>query len=285
MKQRAKFPGFRGFTLLEIFVAIVIVTILAALLVPMAKKMFDASAMTACASNLRTLGQALHVYIADNDGRFPPSRERQVANPNDPEATAGGDHWIFSPYYDGVGNPGDGYRPVPFFSGPKPTKAYLEQQGRTYKDAGIFWCPADKDRSLRPLEWASMSYGVNGSNIGGESGYPTDPHGGSKPSPKYGEYVPSHGRLAAVKNPGEIIFAMDYVAPKAGSRQDVIRVGNWPFRSGSQASGPSTPDETHVAFERHHGKANALFLDGSVRTLTFEDIAGTGNKFLDPALQ
>lgn len=277
MMPRSSHHKSSGLTLVELIAVMVIVLIFIALLAPVGKRVLDAANASKCAANLKTLGQALHAYIAENNGHFPPSRERGAPKPDG--TTVPQDYFIYSHYYGGAGNPRDNYQPITFFNGVKPSKYNLERNGRTKKDAGIFLCPSDKKRELG---WSSMSYGMNGMNIGNGLAYPTDPFGNPHVPPA--RYEPSHGILAAVKSPGKIIYAMDHEAPATGSKQDELRHTSWPFKAGAQPSGPGAT-ETHVAFERHNGRANALFLDGSVRTLTFEDLAETQYLYLDPAKQ
>lgn len=61
----------RGFTLIELLVVIAIVAILAALLFPVFANARERARITACASNLKQLGAALHLYLSDWDGTYP----------------------------------------------------------------------------------------------------------------------------------------------------------------------------------------------------------------------
>lgn len=267
----------RGFTLLELLVAVAIVAILAALLLPTVNSMVSASKAAACVSNLRTLGAALQTYIAENDGRFPPSRDRKGNDGNG--KPAGQNHWIFSHYYGRMASPStEGLAPITYFSGPEPSALNVKR----YQDAGIFWCPADNDPEKRPVNYAANSYTDNAYYIGGETAFSTDAVTGT-PKPN-NDYIPSHSRLSAVPRPGQILYAIDHINPSHIMRQSPITHQSWPLMA-KTASKERPPNTTGVAFERHGGKANALFLDGSVRTLTFEDLAGTGARYLDPAKQ
>lgn len=272
----------QGFTLIELLVAVAVIALLAMLIFPVAHGVMQSSRAAVCVSNLRTLGSALHAYIAENNGRFPPSRARVGAD-------AGGNpvaqhHWIYSHYYGrSPASSAEGLRPIRYFSGPEPSEVEMGKPGKHYKDAGIFWCPADNNSELRPLKFAASSYGSNDYNIGDETAFSTDAlTGASKRDPS--NYTPSHSRLIAVRHPSQIIFAIDHVNPTHVMRQTPLAATtDWPFPSNSPKGPPAnTP---HVAFERHNGKANALFLDGSVRALTYEDLVGTKLKYLDPALQ
>jgi prepilin-type N-terminal cleavage/methylation domain-containing protein/prepilin-type processing-associated H-X9-DG protein len=64
----------RGFTLVELLVAIAIIGVLSALLAPALAKALESADQAGCASNLRQLAAALQLYLKDNDGWFFPLR-------------------------------------------------------------------------------------------------------------------------------------------------------------------------------------------------------------------
>lgn len=68
--RRRKAAGWprRAFTLVELLVAIAIIAILAALLLPVFSRTKAQGRQTACLSNLRQFGFALQTYASDNDG-------------------------------------------------------------------------------------------------------------------------------------------------------------------------------------------------------------------------
>ena len=61
----------RGFTLLELLVAILVVLVLAALLFPALNGFTEAGDRAACAGNLRQIGAAFNLLLTENGGAYP----------------------------------------------------------------------------------------------------------------------------------------------------------------------------------------------------------------------
>lgn len=70
-KVRPILRGAHGFTLVELLVVIAIIGILAALLLPVLGRMRESGYRAVCASNLRQIGGAFHLYLVDNKNNFP----------------------------------------------------------------------------------------------------------------------------------------------------------------------------------------------------------------------
>lgn len=84
-----------AFTLVELIVAIATIAILVALLLPTVSGMMESSRRTACSNNLRQIGAAIIVYVAEHDGSLP-----MYAPTLDSEMS---EHWMgkLVPYLDG----------------------------------------------------------------------------------------------------------------------------------------------------------------------------------------
>ncbi|MBL8823635.1 MAG: DUF1559 domain-containing protein [Planctomycetia bacterium] len=61
----------KGFTLIELLVVVAIILLLLALLLPAVQRIREAANRITCANNLRTIGQAMALYIASNGQTFP----------------------------------------------------------------------------------------------------------------------------------------------------------------------------------------------------------------------
>jgi len=65
--------GRGGFTLSELLMVFVIVTIIMVLMMPFIRRSMERTENILCANNLRDMGLALYIYAKEHNGNFPPA--------------------------------------------------------------------------------------------------------------------------------------------------------------------------------------------------------------------
>jgi prepilin-type N-terminal cleavage/methylation domain-containing protein/prepilin-type processing-associated H-X9-DG protein len=92
----------RAFTLIELLIVLAVVALLAALLFGGMKRVTLGSQRAACASNMRQVGAAIHLYAAENNGQLPYCFGGSVAPREVNGLPTSGNHnkvaWDLSPY-------------------------------------------------------------------------------------------------------------------------------------------------------------------------------------------
>ncbi len=116
-----------GFTLIELLVVIAIIAILASILFPVFAQAREKARQSACISNLKQIGLAVHMYATDYDELLPLANEYPAAPP-----------------------PADGYH-----QGPPGIFEVLEPYTKNHQ---IFRCRSDKDK-MWEQQGTSYDYG------------------------------------------------------------------------------------------------------------------------------
>ncbi|MHB9035875.1 MAG: type II secretion system protein [Armatimonadota bacterium] len=139
-----------GFTLIELLVVIAIIAILAAILFPVFSSAKKRAQQASCLSNLRQIGQAMGLYVDNAEGCWPSMR---VFSPNLP-----------SYKYNMISNFGLVESNLTAYAGVANT--FLSKYS---KNAGVFWCPADKAKPGTAstsymyryvIGWSTFRYGT-----------------------------------------------------------------------------------------------------------------------------
>jgi prepilin-type N-terminal cleavage/methylation domain-containing protein len=76
-----------AFTLIELLVVVAIISILAAMLLPVLRQAKESARRTKCASNLKQIGVCLYLYSEDNNGWFPSVGNQTVPSKDIPFVT------------------------------------------------------------------------------------------------------------------------------------------------------------------------------------------------------
>jgi len=116
-----------SFTLLEILVSMALIAVLTALLIPSLNRTKELANRTKCMSNMRQIGEAMHTYAADREGRF----------------------------YSGTNMGGGGFSPGFPGSGPH----FFEAFSNYLKSTMVLYCPSAMKKSLNNAV-SSYSNGV-----------------------------------------------------------------------------------------------------------------------------
>lgn len=155
-----------GFTLIELLVVIAIIAILAAILLPVLEAAKKRAQVTICLNNMRELGQAVHMYAADNND------EMVYPNWGNINKWSG---WLYQA--DGSGslqniNSGLGtYRGTPICPAIQPANpnvqlVYSRGALRAYitSQTGVYWCPAENCSSPASLWYQNVFLASAGGN-------------------------------------------------------------------------------------------------------------------------
>lgn len=281
-------PDAGGFTLIELLVVIAIIGILAALLLPTLAAARNRAWRVQCASQLRQLGVAIQLFVADRDDMFPPAG---YGTPNNTGQLAW-DTWIHR-YLGGTASDAE------LITGLTPT-AYCPKVEK---------CPADRIPTLEndPQWWwvkwgMRRTYSMNGVGPRWATDYQVPTLGQRYPLPDLfapgrhgvGIYWQDNGlpgtglpdwdargyKTTVVKDPTGTILLVEQpnIQNVVGNIWPCISIGPWgPGDLYQIDPGPSAKNFGNHQYGLHSRRFNYLFHDNHVEPLRVEQTVGSGS--------
>jgi prepilin-type processing-associated H-X9-DG protein/prepilin-type N-terminal cleavage/methylation domain-containing protein len=268
----------RGFTLVELLVVIAIIAALVAMVVPAIMRARESGRSTTCMSNLRQLCLGLTQY-RDTNGHYPPARAENLDITNRFGVVNPRWHWIIG---QALGRPVQNLDAIQASGGTDTSYTYVPLDNEIFLDPSLNFVTSSPFSSPGNASIRSGAYGYNFQYLGNSRNLVDGD--GTTPTLNYpvsrvidesrticfgdsrGGNVPHGGHSTCLDPP--------HMRPRTSGVVD--------SPSPSRAAGfdPYGPDETGTdiviyfspAEARHNGRANVVFLDGHVESLTLEDL-------------
>ncbi|MBS1705264.1 MAG: DUF1559 domain-containing protein [Armatimonadetes bacterium] len=181
----------RAFTLIELLVVIAIIAILAAILFPVFAQAKEAAKKTACLSNTKQIGLALHMYVDDSDDTMP------MANYPAPPVYQG-PPWTQFQFHNGAG---------------KSELAWADLILPYSKNVQIFSCPDD----------GGVAHTTSNQNIPGERlSYALNYYFYRQPG-GISRFAVTGGTTSEITTPASKIFIAETGVDSTGVRREIVR--------------------------------------------------------------
>lgn len=264
-------PVRSGFTLIELLVVIAILGALIALLFPSLQRARDAAKQNVCLSSLKSIGNAMVLYIGENEDTLPPGRLKRGNPTNDqPYVNEYGRfeprwHWFLTPT---LGEPID---TVPFRMIIEAEGGFGDRTERSVRNGDkmtltneTFFCP-----SLQSDNWEkdirSGAYGYNYQYLGN-----------ARRDTNENRFDNFSVRFFRIKAPSSTIAVADSRGggPRHGVHSYTLDPPRLAVEKNAQRFGPDDNDTQNSLYhyspaeDRHRGLANVVFLDGHAESMT-----------------